>query len=745
LLRDSCIKIITIQDNTVPSLSGVPANTTVACAANVPAPANVTASDNCGLVRLNFSQVKQDSTCVNKFIIVRTWTATDSCGNTISASQTITVNDNIKPVITANFEKDISVQCVSQIPTAPTPTANDNCSGDLQPAFSVMGSGNACDSTITRKWIFTDACGNKDSVTQVIHVNDDTKPVITANFEKDIPVQCVSQIPAAPTPTANDNCSGTIQPVFSAIGSGQACDSTITRKWVFTDACGNTDSVSQVIRVKDNTAPVLSGSAPNGSYSCAKDVPAKPTITASDNCDANPVISYSQVTSDSTCVNHFILTRKWYATDNCGNVSPNLTQVIMVNDNQKPLISFTPADATVACTVTPVFGTAAFSDNCGTLTLDSTTWIEGTSCPYKHIRRWTATDACGNAESTSQTITVNCCLVACTYTQGFYGNTGGIGCTMTGTSSTAKEKMTAAVDAQAGDSVYFGLKSTGKFFTLFLSDITSNNIFRMLPGGGTPAALKGYATYSKPGTWSKVPLENKQNQYGKIKNNLLSQTMVLFFNMQGSSGLPGMAIMSDSLFTSKQTSCGSGVAVAKVDTFTLPSNVVQYLKTAGMATVQGLYDLANRYLGGQTVSGITAADVTNAVDAINRGFDECALLAGWGKNPVVTGITGRSATTVAGDNNTTIATDNMQLSVFPNPYKSVVNFRFKTTVSGRVELVIYNIVGARLAVIDKGHIQAGTWQTIQYHVPAGTYSTLVYRLITGSKVMSGKILPMSKE
>jgi hypothetical protein len=409
------------------------------------------------------------------------------------------------------------------------------------------------------------------------------------------------------------------------------------------------------------------------------------------------------------------------------------------------MIVFTPADQTVACTVNPVFGSAVFSDNCGTLTVDSTTWVEGASCPYKHIRKWTVTDACGNVSTTSQTITVNCCLVACTYTQGFYGNTGGNGCTTTGTSSTAKQKMTAAVDAQAGDSVYFGLKSTGKFFTLFLSDITSDNIFKLLPGGGTPAALKGYATYSKTGTWSNVPLETKQNQYGKIKNNLLSQTMVLFFNMQGSGGLPGMAIISDSLFTSKQTSCGSGVAVAKVDTFTLPSNVVQYLQTNGTATVQGLYDLANRYLGGQTVSGVLAADVNNAVDAINRAFDECALLAGWGNSTVVNGITGRSATTVAGDNNTTIATGNMQLSVFPNPYKSVVNFRFKTTVSGRVELVIYDIVGARLAVIDKGHIQAGTWQTIQYHVPAGSHPTLVYRLFTGSKVVSGKILPMRKD
>jgi hypothetical protein len=630
------------------------------------------------------------------------------------------------------------------VPAPPVITASDNCDANPVITYSQVTSDSTCVNhfTLTRKWYATDKCGNvSPTLTQVITVNDNIKPVITANFEKDISVQCLSQIPAAPTPTASDNCSGNIQPVLSVIGSGKACDSVLRRIWTFTDACGNQDTVSQVIRVKDNTAPVLSGSAPDANVTCASDVPAPPVITASDNCDANPVITYSQVTSDSTCVNHFTRTRKWYATDKCGNVSPTLTQVITVNDNQKPLISFTPADATVACTVNPVFGTPAISDNCGTLKIDSVTWIEGTTCPYKHIRRWTATDACGNVNSTSQTITVNCCLVACTYTQGFYGNTGGIGCNSNGSSSSAKQKMTAAVDAQAGDSVYFGLKSTGKFFTLFLNDITSDNIFNLLPGGGTPAALKGYATYTKPGTWSNVPLETKQNQYGKIKNNLLSQTMVLFFNLFANGDLSGMAIMSDSLFTSKQTSCGSGLPVTKVDTFTLPSNVVKYLQTNGTATVQGLYDLANRYLGGQTVSGISAADVNNAVDAINRAFDECALLAGWGKSAtIVNDITGRSATTFAGDNFITTKA-NMQLSVFPNPYGSVVNFRFKTTVSGRVELVIYDIVGARLAVIDKGFIQAGTWQTIQYHVPAEKHPTLIYRLFTGSKAVSGKVLP----
>jgi hypothetical protein len=299
--------------------------------------------------------------------------------------------------------------------------------------------------------------------------------------------------------------------------------------------------------------------------------------------------------------------------------------------------------------------------------------------------------------------------------------------------------MAAIVDAQPGDSVIFGLKP-GKFFTLLLSDITSGNIFNMLPGGGTPAALKGYATYSKISTWPNVPLAG-----GKIKNTLLAQTMAFFFNMNLSSGLPGMAIQSDSLFTAKQTTCGSGVPVAHTDTTILPANVVNYLQSSGTATMKGLYDLANKYLGGQTVSGISASDVTNALGDINVAFDQCALLIGWG-NSSTGPVAARLITSIVAASTADIAaTTDMQLSVFPNPYGSVINFRFRTPISGRVELVIYNIVGQKLAVIDRGYIQAQTWQTIQYHVPVGSRPVLVYRLLTGTHAVSGKILPHHEE
>src|SRR5438477_1633488 len=80
---------------TAPVLSGCPSPTlSVQCLSGVPAAATVTAMDNCsGVVPVTFNETQSNpgSSCNN--VITRTWTAVDSCGNTASCSQTITVND----------------------------------------------------------------------------------------------------------------------------------------------------------------------------------------------------------------------------------------------------------------------------------------------------------------------------------------------------------------------------------------------------------------------------------------------------------------------------------------------------------------------------------------------------------------------------------------------------------------------------------------------------------------------------
>jgi len=157
-------------DNTPPVLSGCPAATlTVQCVSDVPAAATVTANDNCdGTVAVSFNETSSGPDC-NK-TITRTWTASDSCGNTTSCTQTITVQDTTPPVLTGCPAPTLTVQCPNPVPPPATVTANDTCGGALIPGYSQTTVGSGCTQTITRTWTATDSCGNSSSCTQTITV-----------------------------------------------------------------------------------------------------------------------------------------------------------------------------------------------------------------------------------------------------------------------------------------------------------------------------------------------------------------------------------------------------------------------------------------------------------------------------------------------------------------------------------------------------------------------------------------------
>ena len=92
----SLSRTITVTDTTDPVLAGVPADLTVdlTLGQTIPAPATVTVTDNCdATINVIYNETTQGSGC--EYQLIRTWTATDNCGNSTSATQTITVLDGI--------------------------------------------------------------------------------------------------------------------------------------------------------------------------------------------------------------------------------------------------------------------------------------------------------------------------------------------------------------------------------------------------------------------------------------------------------------------------------------------------------------------------------------------------------------------------------------------------------------------------------------------------------------------------
>src|SRR5439155_8458057 len=140
------------------------------------------------------NDVVTPGTCINRYSIARTYTATDECGNSSSSIQTITVDDENAPVITS-IPADVTVSCSSAVPAANdgAVVSSDNCSGT--PVITHNRSeerrvGNKCYS-IARTYTATDECGNSSSSIQTITVDDETAPVITS-IPADVTVSCSS-------------------------------------------------------------------------------------------------------------------------------------------------------------------------------------------------------------------------------------------------------------------------------------------------------------------------------------------------------------------------------------------------------------------------------------------------------------------------------------------------------------------------------------------------------------------------
>src|SRR5512136_890009 len=148
--------------------------------------------------------------------------------------------------------------------------------------------------------------------------------------------------------------------------------------------------------------------------SCGGDVPVASiaAVTATDNCPGVVTITVADQTTAGNCPNRFTVTRTWTATDVCGNAS-STSQTITVDDQTAPVITGTPAAITVSCAGdVPVASIAAVTatDNCpGVVTITVADQTTAGNCPNRFTvtLTWAATNVCGNASSTSQTITVD--------------------------------------------------------------------------------------------------------------------------------------------------------------------------------------------------------------------------------------------------------------------------------------------------------------------------------------------------
>jgi hypothetical protein len=354
---NTCTQIITVNDTTPPTLV-CPGPLAVQCfPLPPPDPLSVQASDNCGgLVTVTHLSDFGVPGC--NTVITRTYQATDSCGNTNTCTQLITVNDTTPPTLTCPAAA--GVECFSQVPPADplSVQASDNCGGlvNVVHAGDVATNGqSSCNNVITRTYLGTDPCGNTNTCTQIITVNDTTGPTLTCPAP--VTVECFSQVPQADPGAVqtSDNCGGlvTVTHAGDASSNGASNCTVITRTYLGTDPCGNTNTCTQTITVADTTPPVIV-CPPDFTLPCG--TPTGPAVTgfatATDNCDPSPVVTFTDV-NNGTCPAAASITRTWTATDSCNNVSSCTQTITLIEGPGQGCIPALVTDLGGACGAPP--------------------------------------------------------------------------------------------------------------------------------------------------------------------------------------------------------------------------------------------------------------------------------------------------------------------------------------------------------------------------------------------------------
>lgn len=326
---------IVIYDSIAPVMDPAPASATVSCYANVPPMVDLNWTDNCLGAGIAIGvEVSSGTTCPE--ILTRTWTISDTCGNTTTETQIITIHDQTAPVMDpAPASSDVT--CYGDVPPMVDLNWTDNCIGSGVALGVEVSSGTTCPEVLTRTWTISDNCGNTTTQTQIITIHDQIAPVIDP-APASVNVQCYAAVPMMVALNWSDNCDGSGILNGTEVSDGQSCPETIVRTWTYTDGCGNTATEVQTIVIHDITPPTAS-TLPDLIVDTLPAYDLSLLSDAADNCGAPTVVWVDDVSDNGYCPEYVV--RTYSITDDCGN-ELLITQNFQIGDNI-PLVSFTPS------------------------------------------------------------------------------------------------------------------------------------------------------------------------------------------------------------------------------------------------------------------------------------------------------------------------------------------------------------------------------------------------------------------
>lgn len=256
-------RIVSVADTTPPVITLTGAEIVSVPCKGVYTEAGATAQDACDGDAISV-QISGNIDTTTPGSYTRTYSATDSSGNTATAARTVNVVDDVPPIPSLNGAANLEIVCGNSY-TEPGASANDACDGAIT-SYSVQGTVNTgLPGEYTLVYSLTDASGNVSSLTRTVTVNPGA-PILTIDSAATITLECGDQF-VPPAYSAEAPCLGDVTQEavtvegLDAVDPGQPGEYPVT--YYVQDFQGNLASeFTKTVLVVDTRAPVLSLAGP---------------------------------------------------------------------------------------------------------------------------------------------------------------------------------------------------------------------------------------------------------------------------------------------------------------------------------------------------------------------------------------------------------------------------------------------------------------------------------------------------
>ena len=536
------------------------------------------------------------------------------------------------------------------------------------------------------------------------------------------------------------------------------CGGSVTVNFNVTDSCGLQKSCSATFTITAPAAVVPVSPDPFTASACAYADQAaldaafaafKQGFSVSGGCDPKGVFEGNPVAPNlcqgGTTSVSYVVTDKCYTTTITKDFT--ITKVDLLNVSSPPNKTVICGEDADAAFVAWIAGFKYTGGCLGNVQATDLSQFVKPQLGVPLVIEYVVSNNCETIKKVSTFLITPCITPICTYTQGYYGNIGGMSCAG-GVSYTTKALIAKSLSTYPGGTMTIGL--VGKSVLVSNNPTDIDAVIEVLPGGGTSKVLLN----GNPHISALPPPYLKK---GNINNTLLAQTITLGLNLGIDSELSKFKLQAGILAvaepaggcgskTPKERSCNpDGTVSNEYKFYTIPNTVVS--KLGGDKTVGDLFNLANQALGGGNTNGASLSDIASLVDLINNAFDQCRISIGYNIPPLACIATQEP---IVAETSTTTETVVVESSgkesnkasfvAYPVPFKNYIIIHYNFDYASDVKIELFDLSGTLLSSKTDTNSYLDKEYTFNIDFYIGKFQVYILKVTTSKGSSTKKII-----